>query len=539
MKDSGVRSHSRWVLILIIGHIAALSFGLAGLLIAVPNPHLWADSELGVRVYHFGMQYAGGLHILFATAAMLLVGVWFLGLRRTSIFLVLTVIVSLGAELLGTTTGFPFGDYRYTSGLGYKILDEVPFTIPLSWFYMGLASYVLALVLVGTSSGWRRPLAAVLGGSLLLTVWDLVLDPAMAHQALDVRFWVWDQTGLYFGMPAQNFLGWVAVGFVFIGLSRIAWGSDPPLESRLVRVSYVIYLANLIFAMVISGAVGLWWPVLITVLIGIVPATVALLIAEASAGDSGQSSGIREDDPVHRVAQRVMSIGAQMFLARDTREHSATGAENVPSTGPVVLAARHYHHLLDGCMLYIRLPRDVHILVTNDWATPGWRRSLLDLGCRVARWPVIVRPDSQRTQSMPDSARRSLIMRGFRDAVHLLEEGRALVIFPEGYPDIDPHGSPKSKDGEMLEFKSGFLRVVRAAERRIGESIPIVPVGFAYQRTDDHRWSIDLNVGEPRFRRDYPNENDLINDLRSHIEALSVPAHERATNQSTQLSETT
>jgi len=40
----------------------------------------------------------------------------------------------------GTSTGFPFGDYSYLSGLGYKITGLVPFTIP-SWFYMGFASY--------------------------------------------------------------------------------------------------------------------------------------------------------------------------------------------------------------------------------------------------------------------------------------------------------------------------------------------------------------------------------------------------------------
>ena len=55
-----------------------------------------------------------------------------------------SVLISLTSELLGTSTGFPFGHYSYLSGLGYKIAGLVPFTIPLSWFYVGCVSYLLA-----------------------------------------------------------------------------------------------------------------------------------------------------------------------------------------------------------------------------------------------------------------------------------------------------------------------------------------------------------------------------------------------------------
>ena len=51
-------------------------------------------------------------------------------------------------ELIGTSTGFPFGPYSYTSFLGIKILDHVPYSIPLSWFYMGFTSYILASMIV-------------------------------------------------------------------------------------------------------------------------------------------------------------------------------------------------------------------------------------------------------------------------------------------------------------------------------------------------------------------------------------------------------
>jgi len=117
-------------------------------------------------------------------------------------------ILSLTSELLGTTTGFPFGDYKYTGLLGAKWFDHVPYLIPLSWFTMALPSFVLverALTpRVGKIARWA--LAAA-----LLTSWDLVLDPAMSYL---VPYWLWGQSGSFYGMPLINLAGWFVTGFV-------------------------------------------------------------------------------------------------------------------------------------------------------------------------------------------------------------------------------------------------------------------------------------------------------------------------------------
>lgn len=523
---------------MIIGHVAALVFGLLGLLIAVPNPHLWADSEFGVRVYSWGMQYAGGSHILFAAVAMLLAGFRFLGTRRTVWFFAITCVATLSAELLGTTTGFPFGDYQYTSGLGFKILGEVPFTIPLSWFYMGLASYLLAIVLVGTGPGWRRPVGSILLGSTLLTIWDLVLDPAMAHQDLGVRFWVWDQTGIYFDMPAQNFLGWVLTGIVFMGLSRLIWGTEPRLNTGLIRIAYVIYLANLIFAMVISAAVGLWWPVLITIVIGVLPATIALIAAEGWSGGTSGRPSILDDDTVQRVARGVMTLGARIFLARSTSSLRVDGMSNIPATGPALLVARHYHHLLDGCSLQVSLPRPMHTLVAIDWVDSERQRSMLESACRMARWPMVIRPDADGARQFSEPQRTRILRDAFRQSAELLAEGRLLTIFPEGYPTIDPHGSRKPDPDTVLPFDPGFSAIARAAERVSGFRIPIVPVGFDYTKDSGDRWAIDLRVGAPVYLDSYADEESMIVDISRRVSALSAPDRSAVPSDSMTMTET-
>ncbi len=192
--------------------------------------------------------------MVLGAAAMFAFSVAALGWRRTLIFFVLACGLSLSAELIGTGTGYPFGNYEYTTGLGYKVLGRVPFSIPLSWFYMGLASFMLGSVLAR-----GRPVWSVIMGAYLLTAWDLVLDPAMAHPGLALNFWVWHQAGPYFGMPVQNFAGWSATGALFMGVSRWLWRSDPPVISP--RFPLTVYALNLAFAIVLSAAGDVWIPI--------------------------------------------------------------------------------------------------------------------------------------------------------------------------------------------------------------------------------------------------------------------------------------
>lgn len=263
--------------LLLAAHLLALGFGLAGLLIALPNPDLWASDPNAVKVFNFGMTYAGSLHIILGALAMFAFGVYAIGWWRTGVFFALSVPISLGAELLGTGTGWPFGNYSYTSFLGYKIAGHVPFSIPLSWFYVGFASLLLGTAIARRFELRPRSLWSVGLGVWFLTVWDLVLDPAMAHESLPVKFWEWHQTGPYFGMPVLNFIGWSATGLVFMSLSRWLWRAD---ANRIGPASdlwfpFAIYGVNTLFAMVLSASVGLWIPIVLAAILGLGPASLA------------------------------------------------------------------------------------------------------------------------------------------------------------------------------------------------------------------------------------------------------------------------
>jgi putative membrane protein len=215
------------------------------------------------------MRYGGAVHIIVGALTMLAFGGYWIGWGRTLIFFGMAVPVSFVAELIGTSTGWPFGNYAYTDFLGYKIAGHVPFTIPLSWFYFGFAAYLLANTLITRFARRGRAALAVIVGAYLLTVWDLVLDPAMAHEEMTIRFWNWSESGVYVGMPLQNFVGWTLTA----ALSRLLWRQDLEPATYPIGLPSGIYLANMLFAIVLAASVGLWLPIILSSVLGILPVT--------------------------------------------------------------------------------------------------------------------------------------------------------------------------------------------------------------------------------------------------------------------------
>ena len=283
------RAGTRATPILYAAHIVLLAFAVTGLLVFMRNPTLITSNPLIAQTYPYGSQYGGVAYILFGAATMIVFGLRYVGARRTLIFLPIATLLPLTAELIGTSTGYPFGHYEYTDLLGYKILGLVPFTIPLSWFYMGFTSYLLASVITGALGLRGRTWWTLLLGAWFLTAWDLVLDPAMVRNQV-FPFWNWYTNGPYFGMPVQNFAGWTAVGFIFMGISRFFWRSNVRPGSIPAWLPFGMYAANMVFAMLLSLSAGLWEPLIFAVLLGLAPASLALWARRSGhAGGAGGS----------------------------------------------------------------------------------------------------------------------------------------------------------------------------------------------------------------------------------------------------------
>ncbi len=258
----------------LIAHILSKAFGLVGMLLVLPHAEIILNlSQVGETAIQLSMAGGGVVDIILGTIAVSIYAYRTLGLGTWLAFMLPAVFISLGSELLGTSTGFPFGDYGYLSGLGYKIGGLVPFTIPLSWFYVGLSSYLIGRsgLKVAQKPSWGRHIAAIAVGALLFTCWDFALEPAMSQSSLP--FWYWEQPGAFFGTPYQNYAGWFGTSAVFMSVAGLLWGKTSIILQRSqLNLPLIVYLSNFAFAAGLSLAGGFFIPVLLGSVLGVIPA---------------------------------------------------------------------------------------------------------------------------------------------------------------------------------------------------------------------------------------------------------------------------
>lgn len=200
------------------------------------------------------------------------------------------------------------------------------------------------------------------------------------------------------------------------------------------------------------------------------------------------------------------------------------GLEQIPHHGPVIIAARHFHHFYDGCILLGFVPRRIHIFVALDWVRHQHTRRFMELICALVRWPVMLRTERLKTNShhsayTANDARRYLV-RAVNESVQLLQKGEVLVIFPEAYPNIDPVSITKQGDSAFLPFRSGFVKLVERAERKGQQQVAIIPAGFTYT-TENGRWHVVLRFGPVYMRHDYATADQLVHAVEQCVYSLS------------------
>ena len=137
--------------------------------------------------------------------------------RDILVFAAITLVVSNIFENMSILTGFPFGHYYYTDGLGPKLF-LVPILIGLAYLGTGYLAWTLARVILGATEqrlpGYFIFTVPVLA-SFLMVAWDLSFDPIASTLR---HLWIWQQGGGYFGVPFSNFMGWFLTVFVFFQL---------------------------------------------------------------------------------------------------------------------------------------------------------------------------------------------------------------------------------------------------------------------------------------------------------------------------------
>ncbi len=154
------------------------------------------------------------------------------------------------------------------------------------------------------------------------------------------------------------------------------------------------------------------------------------------------SETISEDisETLSRLARNIFRGAFRLFF-----DFHVIGSENIPSSGPAIIASNHESYL-DGFAVGAAV--DKHIL-----------EQLYTVGLEEFFRGVLSSPLSIAAHVIPIDAERYL-ERAMRMSAHVLKEGNVLSIFPEG---------ARSYDGELMEFKKGVG--ILAVEL----NVPIVP----------------------------------------------------------------
>ncbi|MDB4908653.1 MAG: putative rane protein [Gemmatimonadetes bacterium] len=243
---------------LLASHVVLIAFStLALTTFLAGTPPAWLLQPASQRALQVGWTWSGPSYVVLGALAAIAFLAARVGAARAFATFAATSLISLGAELLGTSTGIPFGPYAYTTLLGYRIGGRVPFPIPVSWSYMVLASVVIVSRLMqraddSSITRWRWALAS----AAVLTAWDVSMDPAMVVTS----HWTWHAPGFFYGMPLVNWLGWLLTGTI---IARVLLAIVPPTivsrELATSRLPLLLYAANGVFPIAICLRHELWW----------------------------------------------------------------------------------------------------------------------------------------------------------------------------------------------------------------------------------------------------------------------------------------
>jgi 1-acyl-sn-glycerol-3-phosphate acyltransferase len=128
-----------------------------------------------------------------------------------------------------------------------------------------------------------------------------------------------------------------------------------------------------------------------------------------------------------------------------------SGAENIPHSGPVILASNHLS-VVDSVFLPLCIERDMVFLAKSEYFTgrgfKGW----------VTKWFM------KGTGMLPiDRSGGKASEASLNTGLRVLAEGRVLGIYPEG---------TRSPDGKLYRGRTGIARMV------LESGVPVVPVAM-------------------------------------------------------------
>jgi len=171
---------------------------------------------------------------------MLILKYW--GFVPVLITSVIIFTLSYFIEYIGVNTGYPFGNYTYTSILTPQLFG-VPLAIAFAWLSVNVSAYLITIDLYRKASAF----AAALISSVLIFSTDILLEPFAAFVN---GFWIWNSGRI----PFVNFISWLVIGFLFslVLTLFIKPGKLQGTEPCIKKIPYIVLMVNILTFLVIN-----------------------------------------------------------------------------------------------------------------------------------------------------------------------------------------------------------------------------------------------------------------------------------------------
>lgn len=125
---------------------------------------------------------------------------------------ILPVVLGFAIEVVGTNTGWPFGEYTYSSALGFSVANT-PLMIGVLWWLLIRSMYDVLSVKI--SSVWTKSLLV----GVAMTAMDVLIEPV----AIELNFWSWEGESV----PMSNYIAWFVLSTLFTRITASGHAKNP------------------------------------------------------------------------------------------------------------------------------------------------------------------------------------------------------------------------------------------------------------------------------------------------------------------------